>query len=245
MSRKTGHPELTPALEDYLETIFRLVGESGSARVGDIARARDVRPGSVTPAMKRLDELGLIEYTQRENIGLTARGESAARRIYAKHQVLTRFFKNILKLPAEIAERDGCAVEHALSPETVDQLVRLFEYMEVCPDGKEYLDKFSTCPAVHPEAPPCSLECNHVPIDEPGRPMMSIASLKPGQSGRVRQVNCEGAIRQRLLDMGILPGVQLELARVAPAGDPVWIRLQGYELALRKNEASQVSIEAV
>ncbi len=74
---------------------------------------------------------------------------------------------------------------------------------------------------------------------------MSIASLKPGQSGRVRQVNCQGAVRQRLLDMGILPGVNLKLARVAPAGDPVWIQLQGYELALRKSEASQVLIEAL
>lgn len=245
MEKSTEFPDLTPALEDYLETIFRLVGESGFARVGDIARARDVRPGSVTPAMKRLDELGLITYSQREQIGLTARGESTARRIYAKHQILTRFFRNILKLPPDIAERDGCAVEHALSPETVDQLVRLFEYMEVCPEGKEYLERFSTCPAVHPSQPACPFECSHLPVEQKeGRPLMSIATLKPGQRGRVRQVNCQGAVRQRLLDMGILPGVHLKLARIAPAGDPVWIQLQGYELALRKSEASQVSVEA-
>lgn len=71
---------------------------------------------------------------------------------------------------------------------------------------------------------------------------MSIAQLKPGDSARVTQVNGTGAVRQRLLDMGILPDVTVEVERVAPAGDPIWIKLQGFQLSLRLKEASSVLV---
>jgi Fe2+ transport system protein FeoA len=72
---------------------------------------------------------------------------------------------------------------------------------------------------------------------------MSLAQLTPGQRCRVRQIEGHGAIRQRLLDMGILPDAVIELARIAPAGDPLWIKLQGFELALRRTEAEAVKVE--
>ena len=245
MSNPTAASNLTPALEDYLETIYRLVAKSGFARVRDIANARDVNPASVTPAMKRLDQLGLIDYQQREYVGLTAEGEIAGRRIYARHQILTRFFHKFLGLPAEVAERDACTTEHNLSAETVDQLVRLFEYMEVCPQGKDHLQRFRSCSAVHDDVPPCANECNSFTLitDASGTHRLTIADLQPGQRARIRQIESKGAVRQRLLDMGILPHVHIEVARVAPAGDPVWIKMQGYELALRMSEAKAVTVE--
>jgi len=233
---------LTPALEDYLETIFRLVGKSGFARVRDIAKARDVRPASVTPAVKRLDEMGLVEYQRREYVGLTEKGESAARRIYARHQVLRQFFTGILGLPPDIAERDACAAEHAMSPETLDALVRLFEYMAVCPEGVEHLQRFQRCSRVHPDVAPCPHECSPVPLALGDEVRMSVADLKPGQRGRIRMIESQGAVRQRLLDMGILPDATVEVARIAPAGDPVWIKLNGWELALRRSEAQAIVI---
>lgn len=243
MSDSVSQPALTPALEDYLETIFRLIGKFGIARVGDIAKERDVRPGSVTPAMKRLDQMGLIRYHQRDNVGLTTAGEAAARKVYARHQVLTRFFTSILNLPPKVAEADACAAEHSLSPQALDQLVRLFEYMEVCPEGQQQIDRFLSCSAVHPDVEPCPHQCDALPLQSLQRtPRMSLADLKPGQEGRVQQIDCRGAIRQRLLDMGILPDTRITVARIAPAGDPIWIKLQGYELALRMSEARSVTV---
>ena len=54
-----------------------------------------------------------------------------------------------------------------------------------------------------------------------------------------------GAIRQRLLDMGILPDTRIEVERVAPSGDPIWIRLQGFQMALRRVEAESIAIVKV
>jgi Fe2+ transport system protein FeoA len=71
---------------------------------------------------------------------------------------------------------------------------------------------------------------------------MSVSDLKPGQHGTIRQVDAKGAIRQRLLDMGLLPEAVLRVERVAPTGDPVWISLRGSQIALRRKEAQSVLI---
>ncbi len=71
---------------------------------------------------------------------------------------------------------------------------------------------------------------------------MSIAELKPGQRARVEQVTGNGAIRQRLLDMGLMPETAIQVERVAPTGDPIWIKLHGYQLSLRKSEASAIIV---
>ena len=71
---------------------------------------------------------------------------------------------------------------------------------------------------------------------------MSLLALMPGQEGKVRQVSARGAVRQRLLDMGLLPDVVTRMERVAPTGDPVWISLEGSQIALRRKEAASVLI---
>ena len=70
-----------------------------------------------------------------------------------------------------------------------------------------------------------------------------LSELAIGEKGTVVSVKGEGAIRRRLFDMGITPGAEIYLRKKAPLGDPIEIRLRGYELTLRKSEAAQVEIE--
>lgn len=233
---------LTGALEDYLETIYELVRDQKVARVKDIARARKVRAASVTPAMRRLSDLGLIRYVQREYIDLTPEGEVEARRIYARHQALTRLFTEVLGMPAELAQADACAMEHSLSAEGLDHLVRFFEFLRVCPGSRGFLETFHRCSLVHEEAEPCGMSCEAKKARRPGgdETSLSLAELQPGEKARVAQVLGSGALRQRLLDMGLLPNVVVEVQRLAPAGDPIWIKVQGFQLSLRKSEAGVV-----
>jgi ferrous iron transport protein A len=75
---------------------------------------------------------------------------------------------------------------------------------------------------------------------------MSIRSLKelePMEKGRIVKVGGQGEIRRRLLDMGVANGAMVEVLRVAPLGDPVQIKVRGYDLALRKEEAGNIQIE--
>lgn len=66
-----------------------------------------------------------------------------------------------------------------------------------------------------------------------------------GESGKIVKVNGEGAIRRRLFDMGVTPGIEITLRKKAPFGDPLEVTLRGYELTLRKSEATCVEVELI
>lgn len=72
----------------------------------------------------------------------------------------------------------------------------------------------------------------------------NLNSFVMGESGTIVSVKGEGKIRRRLLDMGITPGAEVYLRKKAPLGDPLEITLRGYELTLRKDEASFVFLES-
>ncbi|MDO9464383.1 MAG: FeoA family protein [bacterium] len=73
----------------------------------------------------------------------------------------------------------------------------------------------------------------------------ALSDLKAHSKGKVKQVSGQGQLKRKLLDMGIVPGSNLEVIRVAPFGDPVEVRIKGYNLSLRKEEAKQISIEVI
>jgi len=238
--------QLSSSLEDYLETIYTLVREAKVARVRDIARARGVRAASVTHAMKRLDEMGLVRYAQREYIDLTPEGERAARRILSRHQILARFFEEILKVSPDRAAEDACAMEHSLSQSGMEHLVRLFEFLCICPEGKQFLDRFHSCPVVHGDAASggCDIQC---PAAEGGATsrvaeLRTLAEMAPGERARVAQVTGVDEHRGRLLDMGLLPDVRVAVTRVDEARGKVWIRLGGFEVEIDRERAGCVSV---
>ena len=72
--------------------------------------------------------------------------------------------------------------------------------------------------------------------------MKLLSQLEVGNKARIEAVNGEGAVRRRLFDMGITPGAVVYLRKKAPLGDPIEIAIRGYELTLRKAEASHVEI---
>ena len=69
-----------------------------------------------------------------------------------------------------------------------------------------------------------------------------LSELKAGEKGKISQVG-GGQVHRRILDMGIIHQTTVEVERVAPLGDPIWIRLKGYQLSLRKEEAANVFVE--
>lgn len=71
---------------------------------------------------------------------------------------------------------------------------------------------------------------------------MTLKELTVGQSGIITVVGGEGDLRCRLLDMGLIPNTKVTLQRVAPMGDPIEIRLRGYELTLRLEDAEKIEI---
>jgi Fe2+ transport system protein FeoA len=72
---------------------------------------------------------------------------------------------------------------------------------------------------------------------------MTLDRLPIGSEGSITKVNGEGALRLRLLDMGLIPGTSVSVRKVAPLGDPIEIRVRGYELTLRKEDAALIDLK--
>ncbi len=75
--------------------------------------------------------------------------------------------------------------------------------------------------------------------------MKQLSEFTIGERGVVKTVGGEGAIRRRLFDMGVTPGAEITLRKKAPLGDPIEVKLRGYELTLRKTEAELVTMERI
>ena len=73
--------------------------------------------------------------------------------------------------------------------------------------------------------------------------MRTLREVKVGETVKVLKLEGEGAVKRRIMDMGITKGVEIYVRKVAPLGDPVEITVRGYELSLRKNDAETVLIE--
>lgn len=73
----------------------------------------------------------------------------------------------------------------------------------------------------------------------------TLNELKPGQKGRILKISGEGNGRKRIADMGVTPGAMIELVRVAPLGDPIDIKVKGYHLSLRKEDALGIAVEKI
>jgi len=71
---------------------------------------------------------------------------------------------------------------------------------------------------------------------------MTLKDLSVGKSGVIKTVGGEGILRCRLLDMGLIPNTRVTVQRIAPMGDPMEIRLRGYELTLRMDDAAKIEI---
>ncbi len=74
---------------------------------------------------------------------------------------------------------------------------------------------------------------------------MTLKDVKVGKRVKVLKVGGEGAIRRRIMDMGLTKGVEIYVRKVAPLGDPMEIFIRGYELSLRKADADMIEVEEI
>ena len=73
--------------------------------------------------------------------------------------------------------------------------------------------------------------------------MITLKNVECGQTVKVSRLGGEGAVRRRIMDMGITKGTEIYVRKVAPLGDPIEVTVRGYELSLRKGEAENIVVE--
>lgn len=145
---------LSPAMEDYLEAIFRVTERNGACSVSDVAEALDVKRPSVSKAIKRLTDAGFVAHEPYGKVSLTAKGRAVGRQQVRMHQVLMHFLVDILQLPPDLAEHDACLMEHAISRATVERLVEFIERFDAQNPDRQTLPDMSSATAPAKSPPP-------------------------------------------------------------------------------------------
>ncbi len=112
------------AVEDYLERILGLINTKGYARVVDIATSLGISQASVTNMIQRLDADGLLNYEKYRGLVLTTAGETLARNIARRHQLLTNFLR-LLGIDERVIDHDVEGMEHHISPPTLHAIEAL------------------------------------------------------------------------------------------------------------------------
>ncbi len=243
---------MTESLEDYLEAIHQLRRDNDVVRIKDIADYVGVKMPSVSAAVQALKKRGLISHEKYGAVTLTPEGREMAEFFSRRHHALVAFLRDILDLDEEQADIEACGIEHALSQETLRRLLMLIDFIERCPrGGSEWLEHLAN----RWEDIRCQTDCRtcveaiEPPERNPFAPQResedatTLDLVAPG--GRCRVLRLSGAphIRRRMMDMGITPGAEIEVERLAPLGDPIEVLVRGYHLSLRKREAAQIAVE--
>lgn len=245
--------ELSASLEDYLEAVFLLVQKNQVARVKDIADHLNVSMSSVTGALRSLSAGNLVNYTPYQVVTLTALGREKAVEIVRRHEVLRDFLVRVLDLDLETADRNACSMEHAVEPVVLEKFLQYAEFLEHCPRAgvewrKEFRDfcehgkSLSNCEK-------CLETCLKKLQEERGREgrregrPFSLSELEPGEKGMIIQLQGNMRMRRRMVEMGFTRGVFVEVERIAPLGDPIQVKVRGYHLSLRRDEAAKIRVE--
>jgi len=72
----------------------------------------------------------------------------------------------------------------------------------------------------------------------------SLADLRPGQVAEIVSIDCDRRMSRRLMELGLLPGTEVRVVRVAPLGDPLELRLRDYSLSVRRSEAAKIAVQS-
>jgi len=244
---------LSESMEDYLETILILIREHSVARSKDIAARLKVRRSSVTGMLQTLRDRGYLNYERYGYVTLTPEGAVIAGRVLRRHEALRDFMVNVLSIDPEEADVAACRMEHGVSKHIVDRLIEFGEFVKTCPRaGEKWVYGFGYHCGEAAGSPEVCERCIEKCLDEvrrsnlkgeDGTMSVSLKELEPGERGRIEKVSGEGPVRQRMIDMGATSGTIVEVVRIAPLGDPIDVRIKGYHLSLRREEAADIIVK--
>jgi len=240
MSKNTT---LSENVEEYLEILYKLGPDGERVTTSMISENLKIAPASATQMLKKLADNGYVEYSPYKGGILTEKGLKIAKKVTRKHRLLERFLCDILKIKKEKIHEQACEMEHTLSDDAERALCHLLEHPAKCPGDSVIPEcdlKFTTCE-----------ECKkrkEVDVEEVGKRnenLIPVLDLKEHKKGKVSFIRGDYKVIRRLLDMGITIGAIISVIKVAPLGGPVEVAIRGSKLALGRDIASNVFVEAV
>jgi DtxR family transcriptional regulator, Mn-dependent transcriptional regulator len=161
--KKFDTVELSHSSIHHLLAIHNLVKKNGYVRAIDIAKYLEITRGSVSKTLHKIKKKGFIVDDDNKFYQLSKKGKELVNSVLSKRRIAENFFTNILQLPEEIAEADGCKIEHLLSQETGEKLFSFIGYfLSDTPEAKAFrkgYKNFSVKCKTFTDCKICEVEC--------------------------------------------------------------------------------------
>jgi len=202
--------QTSPATEEYLQAVYTLADEGGQVIGARLAEFLRISPAAVSEMVHRLERDGLVRLDDRKEVRFTESGYAAASSIVRRHRLAERMLVDLLGYEWWKTHEEAERIEHAMSTEMEERLVRVLGDPQTCPHG-------NPMPGATPRAT---------------RPLERLA---PGERASVERIpdqfEHEPGFLEYLDSQGVKPGVELEMVEQAP--DALRVRVAGQARALR------------
>jgi DtxR family transcriptional regulator, Mn-dependent transcriptional regulator len=213
--------ELSKSEREMLKAIYRSTKDGSDAHTGDLADSLGVSPGTVTATVKRLAERSLVDHRPYHGVRFTLDGRKAAIALIRRHRIVERFLADMLGYAWNEADRLATAFEHDLPDEVEDRLFTALNRPATCPHG--------------------------FPIPEPEQAELpDLPQLYDLETGDHAEVAVPGSTDPEVVsfleELGVRPGVLVEVREKHPFDGPVVIRVEGQDRTLGERVARQVFV---
>ena len=203
----------TPTIEDYLGVMYTLERDGEPVIGARLAGWLEVSPPTVTATVKRMIRDGWVVMDDSKEIHLTSAGRQAAQSLLRRHMLAELLLARILDVPWSQVHQEADAMEHTISPETVERLAAKLDHPETCPHGNPlpgYEDKLAG--------------------------LFPLAEARAGQRLVIRRVHESAEEQPELMayleEHGLLPGAEITVREIMPFNETITLECSGHMVVL-------------
>jgi DtxR family Mn-dependent transcriptional regulator len=210
------------AIEDYVKTIYMLAETESPVSTSRIAEARQVKAGSVTNMLQRLDKLKLVHYEKHYGVTLTDAGKHIALEVLRHHRLIELYLIEALGFSWDEVHEQADILEHVISEKLEERIAAALGYPEFDPHGDPIPGKDGTIVA---------------------RDTQTLASLPVGKKATVARIfDDESKMLRYLAELGLVPGTAVHITHIAPFDGPITIVLNGESKVIGQAVAQAVLV---
>ena len=214
---------VTPVVEDYLKTIYRMAQEHRLVKTSSLAEQLGVKPSSVTAMLKTLSDLKLVEYEPYYGVRLTAAGEQVALEVVRHHRLIELYLVEALGFSWDEVHEEAEVLEHVVSEKLEARIAAHLGHPTVDPHG-------DPIPALDGTLPSSATR--------------SLADVMVRTTARIVRVCDQHAERLRYAaKLGLVPGAEVRVTAIAPFEGPISVRIGKKVYALDRRLAQRILVE--
>jgi DtxR family Mn-dependent transcriptional regulator len=215
--------EVTAAIEEYLECIYKLQEKNGVARTSNIVKSLGVAPGTVTNTVEWLEKEDLVTHKPYKGVKLTEKGRKIALQVIRKHRLSERLLVDILHMEWDKVHDAACKLEHGITDEMIKPLEKALKHPSTCPHGNPIPSKYGGI------------------IEEKSQPLLELATGE--QSTIVKITEERSDILHYLNELGLVPRVSIEILEKAPFNGPITVKVGSTSHAISRQIASIIQVK--